>query len=389
MARIALANEMGGGWGHLLPLRSIAEGFLQQGCEVILLCRDARKAQDAFAGIDVAVEPSPAWSMPRYTGFSLNYAQNLWRNGYRDTEKFGAHFTWWLTRFRALKPAFVFTDYAPTALLAAHSLGTPRGAMGTGFTLPPMTTPMPCLHPWIQSPDEALLETEDRVLGTIKHHVPSVRSVAGIFEGAARFLLVFPEMDHFEIRASEKYLGPVFGPSRYHESARLHDSEHRVFVYLSAANRCLSDLMNHLRRLGLPGIGHIRDFPECERKSLQSPTLRLSKTLVNLDRAAAECDIAVTQGGLHTSARMLLSGARLLICPEQLEQTLLAYRLKQRGLCEFVSFFKEAHTVKERLEIVLSSSELGNRAATFASKHAGYNPVNTIREIVLTCLNAM
>lgn len=388
MARIVLANEMGGGWGHLLPLRSIAEEFLQRGCEVILLCRDARKAQGVFSGMGVAVEPSPSWP-PRDTGFSLNYAQNLWRNGYRDAEKFGAHFTWWSDRFRALKPRFVLTDYAPTALLSALFLGIPRGAIGTGFTLPPMTTPMPCLHPWLEPPGEALSEAEDRVLDTIRRHVPSVRSVAGIFEGAARFLLVFPEMDHFEIRASEKYFGPVFGSASYHESARPDGSGHRVFIYLSAANRCLGDVMNHVRMLEIPATGHIRDLPESDRKALESPTLRLSGTLMNLDRAAAECDIAITQGGLHTSAQMLLSGARLLICPEQLEQTLLAYRLNQRGLCEFVSFFSEAHTVKERFETVASSAELGKDAAAFASRYAGYNSVDTVREIVRTCLNAM
>jgi len=388
MSRIALANEMGGGWGHLLTLRSIAEGFLQRGCEVIVLCRDGAKAQGVFSGMGIAVEQSPPWPL-RHTGFSLNYAQNLWRNGYQNAQEFGYHFTWWSDRFKILKPDFVLTDYAPTALLSALSLSIPRGAIGTGFTLPPMTTPTPFLHPWIESPSEALCQAEDKTAHTIRRYVRSVRSVADIFEGALRFLLVFPELDHFEIRTSEKYFGPVFGPTCYHEPGQPHGSGPRVFIYLSAANRYLKNLLNHIRKLGLPTIGHIRSLPDSDRKALESPTLRLSKTLVNLDRAAAGCDIAVTQGGLHTSARMLLSGARLLICPEQLEQILLAYRLKQRGLCEFVSFFSEPHTVTERFETAASSARLGKNADAFAANYDGYNSANTVTGIVETCLNAM
>ena len=91
MARIVLANEMGGGWGHLLPLRSIAEEFVQRGCKVSLLCREPGRREVSFRGMGVAIEPSPAWTL-RNTGFSLNYAQNLWGNGYWDDEMLGAPF---------------------------------------------------------------------------------------------------------------------------------------------------------------------------------------------------------------------------------------------------------------------------------------------------------
>jgi len=388
MIRILMANEMGGGWGHLLSLRPIAEEFLNLGCEVHLLCRDTKKAIDVFSGKNVAVGQFAPWP-PRTTGFSLSYAQNIWRNGYWDAETFGAHLTWWSDKFRELRPRFVITDYAPTALLSALSLDIPRGAIGTGFTLPPAVTPMPCLHPWLKYSESALLNAENQVLATIRRHVPTVHSVADIFEGAERFLLVFPEMDHFEVRASEKYFGPILETYYPDELAWPDGSEKRVFIYLSAENRCLIDLINHLKKLELPAIGHIRDLPESERKALESPTLRLGKSLINLKKAAAECDIAVTQGGLHTSAKMLLSGTRLLICPEQLEQTLLAYRLKQRGLCEFVSCFSEPQTVKDKLETVASSAELEKNAAAFAAHYPGYNSKETVRGIVRTCLKAL
>lgn len=387
MTRIVLANEMGNGWGHLLPLRAIADEFIQRRCEVSLLCRDYDKAAGAFRGSGVVIEQSPAWTLCK-KGFSLNYSQNLWSNGYWNEETLGFHFKWWSNKFRNLKPNFILADYAPTALLSAISLDISRGTLGTGFTLPPLSVPMPCLHPWLNVRDEFLSRSENILLQVIKKFVPSVTSISGVFQGANRFLEIFPELDHFEFRLSEKYIGPVFGSAAYHEFAWPEGSGPRVFIYLSAANRCLDDLMNHLRSLGLPATGHIRDLPESDRKVMESPTLKLSDTLVNLDRAAAECDIAVTQGGFHTSARMLLSGVRLLICPEQLEQTLFAYQLQKRGLCEFVSFFSNANKVKEKFDQVANSAKLGENSAAFASKYAGYDSSITVKEIVQTCLNA-
>ena len=386
MTRVVLANEMGGGWGHLLPLRAIANEFIQRGCKVSLICHDFEKAASAFKDSGVAVEQSPAWTLCK-TGFSLNYAQNLWGNGYWNEEMLGVHFHWWSDRVKTLKPDFIFADYAPTAILSAMSLDIPRRVTGTGFTLPPMTTPMPCLHPWLEVNDEILLRSEKIVLQVIKKLVPSVTSISGIFQGAKRFLEIFPELDHFEIRPSEKYFGPVFGSASYQEFAWPDGSGPRVFIYISAANRCFDYLIDHINKLGVPAVGIIVDLQESERKIMESLTMRLQKSLVNLYRAASECDIAITQGGLHTSAMMLLSGARLLICPEQLEQTLFAYQLQKRGLCEFVSFLSEANKVKEKFDQVANSAKLGGNAAAFASKYAGYDSSITVKEIVQTCLN--
>ena len=388
MARIVLANEMGGGWGHILPLRAFAAEFVRRGCEVSVICRDVEKANYAFPGKRVKIEQSPAWTLNK-TGFSLNYAQNLWGNGYWDEEQLGFHFKWWSARLKTLKPDFVLADYSPTAILAAMSLDMPRGAFGTGFTLPPTAEPMPCLHPWFEIPAAALSGSEKTLLDAIKKFVPSVKSISGIFQGAERFLVVFPEMDHFECRQSEIYFGPVLESASDGELTWPDAAGCRVFIYLSHANRFLGKLAEHVRKLGVPAIAVIRGLPENERKAMESRTLRLSPSLVNVHRAASECDVAVTQGGFHTSAEMLLCGVRLLVCPEQLEQTLLAYRLHKRGLCEFVSLLSEPGEVAERFGKVVSSGELGRNVAAFASKHAGYDSSLTVKEIVRKCLKAV
>lgn len=386
--RVVIASEMGGGWGHLLPLRAIADEFIDRGCEVVVLAREAEKARTVFSPLGVEVVPSPAWEIQK-TGFSLNYAQCVWGNGYWDRRRFLANLSWWRERFSELRPRFVLADFAPTALLAARASDLPRGAVGTGFTLPPLVIPTPSLHPWLKPNGKALAAAaEELLIATVRDAVPVVDSVAGIFAGAGRFLTIFPEFDHFAERPCERYWGPVLHGVAEGAFDWPAGKGPRVFLYLGAGNRCLKDLLDHLRRLGLPVVGHIRGLPDSERRALESRALRLSASLLDLDRAASECDIAVTQGGLHTTAWMLLAGVRLLLCPEQLEQALLAYRLNQQGLCEWVGFWSDPGRVQERFDVAVSSETLGESAAAFSARYAGYDSSDTVAGVVRECLEA-
>jgi UDP:flavonoid glycosyltransferase YjiC (YdhE family) len=385
MKKIVIANEMGGGWGHLLPIYPLVQEFIQRGFHVSLLCRDDVKAAHVFKDLEVEIEKTPPWLVGK-SGFSLNYAQNLWGNGYWDEKTLGNHFAWWTDRFKTLKPCFVLSDYAPTALLAALTLGIPRGAFGTGFTLPPMTTPMPGLHPWINTPEKVMVRSEQTVLKAIQAIVPRIESIAGIFEDALRFLEIFSEMDHFDPRPDETYWGPVLGSVAGTVPGWPDGKGPRIFIYLSSVNRCLDALVSHIKKEGFPTVCIVSGLSESEYKNMESPTFRLHRSFVDLHKAASQCDIAVTQGGMHTSSAMLLAGKQLLICPEQLEQTLLSYRLKQRGLCEFVSFFTEPDKVGERFDEVVASVELRNNAAAFSSKYAGYDSSQTAKEMVDICL---
>ena len=387
MTRVVLANEMGGGWGHLLPLRAIANEFIQRGCNVLLMCRDCEKAASAFWNMDIAIEQSPAWEV-RKAGFSLNYAQCIWGNGYWDEERFRAHVAWWKKRFLALRPDYVLTDYAPTALLAAMSLDLPRGAIGTGFTLPPAATPMPGLHPWFSLPANKFRESENILVERIGRTLPSIQAVEHIFSGAQRYLIIFPETDHYEGSRQEKYWGPVFEQASDRRYLWPSGNGPKVFFYLSAAGGGLKDFIAYVRDLGLPAVGYIRGLSESDRQTMESDTVRISPTPIDITRIASECDLAVTHGGYGTSIRMLHAGKRLLICPEQLEQTLLAHRLHKQGLCEFVGFFSEKNKMKEKFDRIANAVAIRKNVAAFAAKYAGYDATRTVREIVHTCLTA-
>ena len=98
--------------------------------------------------------------------------------------------------------------------------------------------------------------------------------------------------------------------------------------------------------------------------------------------------VAVTHGGYSTTAQMLLMGVRMLVCPEQLEQTIQAHRLNAQGLCQFASFLGKPGGVREKFDLAAGSAELGRNAAAFAARYAGYDSSRTVSGIVRECLEA-
>ncbi len=384
--KIVFANEMGGGWGHILRLKPIARELTADGNRVVVFCHDAAKARVAMEGLGVEIEQTPAWII-RKTGFSLNFAQCIWGNGYWDEALFRSHFAWWMERFRAIKPDYVLSDYAPTALLSALTSAIPRGIIGTGFTVPPAAVPMPSLHPWLSLPEMRLAEAEAMLVERLRSVEASIDSVADIFRGAQRFLTIFRETDSYENRVEDRYWGPILDGGTEADYRWPEGSTPRVLFYMSMANRCLKDFIDHIGRLGLSAIGYVKNMPESERHMMESPTIRIHASPIDLSRAASECDLAVTHGGLTTTTRLLLAGKPLLLCPEQLEQTLLAYRLQKQGLCEFASFFDKSERVREKFDCTAASAGLREKAAAFSAKYSGYDSPRTVKEISKTCLN--
>ena len=65
MATILLAWELGGGMGHLLPLRGIGEVLVKRGHRVIAAVRDLSRVGELFAGSGIAFLQAPIYQGKR------------------------------------------------------------------------------------------------------------------------------------------------------------------------------------------------------------------------------------------------------------------------------------------------------------------------------------
>ncbi len=380
MQRLLIGWELGSGLGHayrLLPIGRALRANLYKAVFVVPPCSPATRLLEEQGFF---VLPAPAWPPIEEKRLSLNYAENLLKNGYARPDLLKEHLLAWLDLIEQHQPDGVLAEHAPTLLLAARLAGLPRLAIGTGFTLPPLTTPMPTLQPWFPIPPERLRQAEERLLASVNPVLaelgaPPLETVAAIFTDTERLLCTYPETDHYSGRSGDTYRGallytpPIDKDDEEPPWPFLSGPGSGVFLYLNAGNRLLRPCLDELSGRGLPTLAFIPDLPAAEQVALERPGLIITRRPVNLCAVAPCCRFMVSQGGHNAGVFMLRQGIPLLLLPRQLEQALWSHRLSQQGLGLTVNPFNPQPPLGEKIEALLSSDHLSRWARAFAARY--------------------
>ena len=292
----------------------------------------------------------------------------------------------WLHLFDLWQPDLIFVDHSPTALLAAGVEGVPRAATGFGFILPPLSSPMPSLQPWFPIPRNILLTREEEFLGSINGVLKTLGGTpldtpARLFEGVRTFLTTFPELDHYGPRPDVRYWGPVFSTERENGPVPRESVGDGAFVYLDYRYRFIREVFEQFGKLDLPVLAYVRDMPEEAARTLGAGNIHFASGPIDLERAVRECRFTITHGGVNTGSFALLSGKPLLILPEQLEQSLWAYRITEQKLGTAISWFNREPDFEAAIASLMHSGPIAGKVSSLARRYAGYDSGDTVRSI--------
>ena len=199
MTRVLCCWELGGGFGHLFRLAPIGLELARRGCQVVYAIPDVARGAALLQTHAYRILHAPVWQAPpKEHSLSQTYSKNLLRNGYWHRESLRNQLQGWLALFDDAQPDVILAEHAPSALLAARKAGLPRVAMGTGFSLPPLTAPMPGLQPWFTLPERYLIKSEKEFLECVNPVLrdlgaSALTAVADVFEGAIQLLCTLLE----------------------------------------------------------------------------------------------------------------------------------------------------------------------------------------------------
>jgi UDP:flavonoid glycosyltransferase YjiC (YdhE family) len=396
MPHVVFAWEIGSGLGHLIPIAALGDAFRRRGHHVTAIVPNIERSRQVLSplGIDVVELPSHR-APPRSFPLSINYSANLLRNGFWHGPTVASRVETWRGLLNRLEPDFLFCDHAPGALLASRGANYARAAIGTGFTLPPLSTPMPSVQPWFPIPVDRLADADRVFLGTVnpvlrQAGLPALARVASLFHGVQRFLHVEPELDHYPIRPDETYSGAIEPPPSLSLPPLPPESDGGVFVYLSATNRFLEPVLNVLKARNVRVDAYIAGKPSAPDTSVQAPNIHYLPTPVDLKRVAVRCRLAITHGGTLSASMLLRRGAKLLVCPEDLEKALFGKRLVDRKLAYSCNWFApDADDAAATLGNVLDSIQPPSGLAAFAASRAGQPTGDNVDETVARCEGAI
>ncbi len=397
---IVLCWELGGGYGHLVPLGLLATHFLAQGWRVSLLCHDAPAAQrllqiESLNYQSVAHAPAPTQAFPH----SWNYADNLWRNGYWHQASLSANLAAWRQQLLALAPDVLLVDHAPSALLASQDFAIPRLAMGMGFTLPPCppSGPMPALPPWFPLPSAALRAREWRCVTHINHALSTLalaplQQIGDIFSGVKRLLCAWPELDHYAHRDEPelRWYGPLSDQTQHPAppwKALNHPQQRRAFVFMDAQHPMLTTVLSALAQRNYHVLAFVRGPSGPVSGPISAPNVHYLTARVCLWQTAQMADCTVLQGGFGSLYPFLLRAVPTFVCPLHLEQAVLAERLRQRGLAAGVSHLSAPTLVAQHLNAWLDEGpKPGLTQASFAARYSSALGQHTAQRLADECV---
>ncbi|WP_077038235.1 glycosyltransferase [Pelomonas sp. KK5] len=385
MAHIHLSWELGGGLGHAARLKTLAIELRSRGHRVSLSLRDLAHTRSLLADLDCPKFQAPVW-LHRAVGLPAaqgNLAEILLAFGYLEAGALSGLVDGWRALFGELKPDLVVADYAPTAVLAARSLGLRTASIGIGFYLPPRTPDLPPLRDWEPIPPERLRGAQRRMLEVAnavlaQHGAAPLALPADLLLGDRPLLCTWPELDHYG--RSEPTGGQWYGPSFLADGGGAGEAPRwpegsgpKVFAYLKADHPDHAALLKALAEAGCRTLCYLPEVAAGGPPPLKHPTLRYAGGPVSLGEVFADgCALCVCHGGEATLAQALLAGVPLLLLPMHAEQFLISRRVEQAGCGINAAQRRRPQDWAALVREALDAPAWREGAQHFARAHAGF-----------------
>lgn len=390
MASILYAWELGGGLGHVGAFMPLAKLLRDAGHDVHWVVSQPAEvgvflARNGFSWLPAPHVPEKQQEQP-----PLNYADILSRFGYDDSEMLFGLVGAWRELVRLTEASLILVDHAPSALIAARSLGVPVMLFSSGFAIPPMRYPMPNMRQWAVVPSGLLQQLEDRVCNNINKVLndfacQGIDHVARLFDVEERALLTFPELDHYPGRGQASYWGSLALAGGGQVVSWPDDNTPKVFAYLRP------EVVHHLALLEILTMMDVHCvifFPGIDpvlKQRFASAQMQISDYPLDVGQVLREVDYVITYANLLTTTAALLAGKPLLLVPYHLEQFLLAQRVEALGAGIVVRPECSRESLEHSVRRLFQDANLRSNAGRFSRKYAGFDQHHVLQNLHRRC----
>lgn len=392
MARVLMCWELGNGLAYIESQAAHAKALQAAGHEVLFISRDLghmeRLLGDAFTYYQAPTDVIPGAPL----GSPMTFADVLINLGYGRSRNVAARVRAWRNLFDLLEPDVVRCANSPAALLAARGTGIRTIVTGIGFSVPPPVSPLPLLRSWAtDAVPERMAEREAQVLTAMNHALealgaPRVTSVGALYhETDLRKLYSYPELDEYGPRDGVEYHGN-FQVATGEAPVWPEGKGKRIFAYLELYEQ-VPRVLEVLAASGQPTLVYLPRPPAELRERYARGSLRITDRPVDLNQAAAQCDIGMSHGGHNIVASFLQAGKPQIPLPMVLTERVTAEKLAALG-AGLMSGMKEEGLTGKLTRILkepgfgVKAAEIGRRLSHYTVKAALQDTVDSVARLV-------
>jgi UDP:flavonoid glycosyltransferase YjiC (YdhE family) len=392
VARILLAWELGGDYGHLMRFLTLARELARRGHEPVFALRelthvDAVLGDEPFRVFQAPIFVANVSGLPPAIGF----AETLMRLGFLHPSTLTALCRGWRTLVDAIAPDLAVFDYAPTGLLATRGCAVPRVLFGSSFSVPPRTEPMPIYRWWAGEPATRVLASERVVLGKANEvlarlALPPMRRLADLLDVDESIIAASEDFDQYPGRTGARYWGSVANLDKGVSPPWPIVGKKRVFAYLKPNYREFEKVLKALRTIDAAVLIHAPGTSDAIVRNYTAANVAFSAEPVRMADVRRECDLGICHAGVGTVESLVTAGKPVLALPQHLEQMMTGKRLAATGAGLVVDPMEPpSRDYGRMLRRLLDEPAFTAAAQGIAARHVADDPAERVARIAERC----
>jgi UDP:flavonoid glycosyltransferase YjiC (YdhE family) len=384
LGTVLFAWEMGGGLGHIGPMKVLAESLTKWGHQPVFVVKDVISARPLLEGLGPILQ-APVLGRNRTAELAFgagSFGDILAIRGFADRKSLGASVDSWSDLFDLVRPNLLIADFSPTAILAGRSR-MPVVSVGYGFYLPPDHLPrFPVFRDDVPPVvgESALLESVRDVLAERDLGAPKTLPEALRTQYAHVYSL--PPLDPYAAFRRT----PGFGPIETMPEALPQPEAQAIFAYLSGDHPRIADILIALGDFPCKTELYMRGGEISIRRFAARRTIVVHDAPPSLPEAMARASLVLSHGGGGITHAALLAGRPQLVLPMQAEAYGTAIKIHAMGVGRKVAIENGIAPLTRAMTEVLQKQEF-RRAAAATALHAKtlYHPRSRLEGLVETC----
>jgi len=320
MGTVLFAWELGGGLGHVGPMRVLAEELSSRGHRAIFAVRNVISGRMMLGDIGPVLQ-APVAEPIRNVGQAFgvgSFGDLLAVHGFNQRQSLARMIETWSDLFELVRPDVIVADFSPTVHVAAYSV-IPVVTVGYGFYLPPDHLPrFPVFRDDVPPVvgEGTVLAAVQGVLSQLGRTPP--KSLPSLFRAHYVHVYSLPFLDPY---ASYRRF-PGFGPIEPMPKPSPAPAEPSFFAYLSAKDRRVVDIIAALGQIGCRAEIYLREADPVLLKFAVRRGLLIHEEPPPFADVLPRVSHVISHGGGGISHAALLAGRPHLLFPTHAE----AYR---------------------------------------------------------------
>lgn len=326
--RVLLTWEMGGGFGHVLPLKRLASQYMNMGCHVTVALPDLHY-RSLFLGNNINVIKAPVVRSINKPAVDRvkSMAEILYYSGWSSYLTVGKVVKQWRKIFFQEKPDLLIADFSPAALLASRDL-IRSVSVGNSFCIPDRKPILSFPYTYLEDRDRKVIEAcERKVLSNVNrirrnYSIKKELNQCGdLFYGDDTKITVHRDLDIYQRKSASV--------SYYNEKSVRPENEADTF-YKTGKPKVLAYIKDIAKWKNK--IDKFIDSNSCEfvaftggnnvNGSFSKARFKIVNKSIDMPGLIGQVDTVICNGGSNVINETYLANKKLLIWPESMEQSI-------------------------------------------------------------------